>query len=486
MKKIIFRFNLMLFVLLAFSANTFSQSNGDIMWKRNFGGNYTDEFRSVTAVSDGIIVVGSSSSFNTGDWAGIAGGGSTDAIILKYNNNGNILWRKNLIKNRGSFFNSVTAVSDGIIAVGMSNSSTIAIIVKYDNNGNLIWQRDFEGYYATVTTALDGIIAVGSATSFGNNDWEDVVGKGLNDAIIVKYDNAGNVLWKKNFGGSSSDRFHSVTAVSDGVIAVGYSMQASFGNGDWEGITAKGFGSDAIIVKYNNNGDIVWKRNFGGNHVDTFNSVTAVSDGIIAVGNSFADSFGYGDWAGIARKGGQDATIIKYNHNGDMVWRKSFGGSGDDFYNSVTAVGNRIIAVGRSVVFNNGDWVGIARKGMIDAIIVEYDNNGDVVWRENFGGNNNDYYISVATVGDNIIAVGCSSFGSFGNGDWVGVWEKGEIDGIIVKYTIRTTDIILPSMVNQPKIVGLYSITGVQLQKQPEKGVYIIMYDDGVRKKVIK
>jgi len=61
------------------------------------------------------------------------------------------------------------------------------------------------------------------------------------------------VEWQSNFGGSGDDIFNSVTALSDGFVAVGRSSEDSFGNGDWEGVTGRG-GHDAIIVRYDNDG----------------------------------------------------------------------------------------------------------------------------------------------------------------------------------------------------------------------------------------
>ena len=43
----------------------------------------------------------------------------------------------------------------------------------------------------------------------------------------------GDLVWKKAFGGGDEDVFHSVTAGSDGCIAVGFSGARSFGTGDW-------------------------------------------------------------------------------------------------------------------------------------------------------------------------------------------------------------------------------------------------------------
>jgi len=448
--------NLFIFVvaMLLSVASAFAQTT-DVLWKKNFGGSDRDLYYSVIAVSDGIVAVGysSSASFGNGDWAGVTEKGSHDAIIVKHDNAGNVVWKKNFGGNNDDYYQSVTAVSDGVVAVGYSTTGSFgngdwkgvtgkgnwdAIIVKYDNAGNVVWKKNFggSGYdeYFSVTAVSDGVVAVGLSDSFGNGDWTGVTEKGGIDAIIIKYDNAGNVVWKKRFGGSDWDYFYSVTAVSDGVVAVGYSgISTSGGNGDWEGVTGKG-NDDAIIVKYDNAGNVIWKKNFGGSDRDLYYSVIAVSDGIVAVGYSSSASFGNGDWEGVTGKGNDDAIIVKYDNVGNVVWKKNFGGSDYDEYFSVTAISDGIVAVGLSNSFGNGDWTGVTEKGGIDAIIVKYDNAGNVVWKKNFGGSDYDRYYSVIAVSDGIVAVGWSNPESFGNGDWAGVTGKGNLDAIMVKY----------------------------------------------------
>ena len=444
---------------LMLAASAQAQNNLDILWAKNFGGIDDDYYNSVITLSDGIVAVGYSypSSFNSSDWAGIVGKGGQDAIIVKYDFNGNIVWKKNFGGSDFDKYNSVTKVSDGIVAVGYSYHSSFnsgdwagiagkgnddAIIVKYDFAGNVVWKNNFGGsgydVYNSVTTVSDGIVAVGYSGGFGSGDLSGLTGKGLNDAIIVKYDNNGDVVWKQNFGGSDRDHYGSVTTVSDGIVAVGCS-EGGFGNGDLSGLTGKG-GQDAIIVKYDNSGTVVWKNNFGGIIIDYYNSVSAVSDGIVAVGYS-QGGFGSGDLSGLTGKGLNDAIIVKYDNNGDVVWKQNFGGSDYDYYSSVTTVSDGIVAVGYSQGgFGSGDLSGLTGKGGQDAIIVKYDNSGTIVWKKDFGGSSHDRYNSVTTVSDGIVAVGYSN-GGFGSGDLSGLTGKGGIDAISVKYFLSVTNI---------------------------------------------
>ena len=370
---------------------------------RNFGGDGNDYFNSVIETNDGgIVAVGYSYSTD----AGFSNKGSADAIIVKYDRDGNQLWVKNFRGSGDDCFYSVVETNDGgIIAVGCSTSTSAgftnkggsdAIIVKYDSNGNQQWVKNFGGsgddcFYSVIETSDKGIIVVGysDSTNAGFNN------KGYDDAIMVKYDRDGNQLWVKNFGGTNGDYFTSAIEASDGgIIAVGYSNSTN------AGFTNKG-DVDAIVVKYDNEGNQQWINNFGGSSSDYFHSVIETSDGcIVVVGYSNSTN------AGFNNKGYDDAIMVKYDRDGNQLWVKNFGGSDDDYLNSVIEISDKgIIAVGYSDSTN----AGFNNKGYDDAIMVKYDRDGNQLWVKNFGGSDDDYLNSVIETSDKgIVAVGYS------------------------------------------------------------------------------
>jgi len=451
--KVLFSFFIFSFL---FPITSFAQ---EIIWKKNFGGNVLTEYNDIMDISGGVIAVGNGGECGFEDLEGLPNHGGADAIVIKYDKNGNVIWKRNFGGADFDTHTSVCKVPDGMVAVGYSRVKSFnngdwtgitgrglrdATIVKYNNNGNMIWGKNFGGEdddsFLAVTAVPDGIVAVGESYeySFGSGNWEGVNGKGDCDAIIVKYDHNGNLVWKRNFGGKSNDRFKSVTTLSDGVIAVGASSIGSFANGDWEGIESKG-GSDAILVKYDFDGNMVWKKNFGGSSGDDFYSVIVVEDGIVAVGDSSGPSMGTGDWTGHTAHGqnSTEATIVKFDIDGNVVWKNNFGGRSWQGFRSVAQLQDGFVAVGWALYncFDNGDWEGIHGKGTSDAIIVKFDNTGNVVWKKNFGGVSYDSYESVTYVSNSVIAVGSSYCDSFGSSDLEGLYCKGvAIDAIIVRY----------------------------------------------------
>ncbi|MCL2318263.1 MAG: PQQ-binding-like beta-propeller repeat protein [Methanomassiliicoccaceae archaeon] len=299
--------------------------DGKKMWEKNLNPSKVI-YGCVTTVSDGFVCVSDNDTYR----------GSI--IITKFNSDGGLIWQKKYDSQNGVSLESVAAVQGGIVAAGSSNQLFFgSIAVKFDNEGNKLWEKSlsfsmFGSGFSCVASAPDGFVAVES-----DKEWYTIGPDGKRDRTgsggkIVKCDNDGNLVWEEMFDPDGASTFTSVTAVSDGYVAVGKVFPESFGKGAWAYNKGRGGESDALIVKFDLNGNPVWWRNFGGSGLDSFENVVAVPNGVIAVGKSYPDSFGNGDWKGVdaKRNGGilaeADTIAVGYNESGIAMWAQNYEG----------------------------------------------------------------------------------------------------------------------------------------------------------------
>ena len=314
-------------------------SNLGVISQHGLGGSGNDYYYSVIQSSDGgYVAVGYQSS---------EGQGSTDALIVKYDSNLDVISQHGLGGSSSDYYRSVIQSSDGgYIAVGYQQSqgqgSTDALIVKYDSNLGVISQHGLGGsssdyYYSVIQSSDGGYIAVG---------YQQSQGQGGDDALIVKYDSNLGVISQHGLGGSGYDYYYSVIQSSDGgYIAVGH--QQSQGQGS----------TDALIVKYDSNLGVISQHGLGGSGYDYYRSVIQSSDGgYIAVGYQQSEG-----------QGGYDALIVKYDSNFNLITQKGLGGSSSDFYQSV-------------IQSNDGGYIAVGQQlshgeGSSDALIVKLPND---------------------------------------------------------------------------------------------------------------
>lgn len=286
-----------------------------------------------------------------------------------------------------------TRSSDGDIT-GKSSSDQDYWLLSLDSNGEKNWDRTYGGSLddkaANIEKTNDGGYIISGYTT--SNDGDVSENAGFHDYWIVKINGSGDIQWEKSFGFSGDDRCFRVIPTTDGgYFATGYlDIDASGGDGNdlingqntKSGMHSLG---DYWGIRMDENGNKIWRRYYGGSHVDQGKDVIQTSDGgFLLIGISESIDFDITN-----ARGANDFWVVKVNPDGDIVWEKSFGGSQSEFAYSVvnTTDGNFIITGDtRSSDFDVSNF-----KGNADVWMVKFNStNGSIIWEKTFGGSNFD------------------------------------------------------------------------------------------------
>ncbi len=185
-----------------------------------------------------------------------------------------------------------------------------------------------------------------------------------------------------------------------------------------------------FLLKTNIGGDILWTKTYGGTGTDKGYSVqkTFDPDGFIIAGYTETESTGF------------DMFLVKTDSDGNQEWTKTYGGAGTDKGYSVqqTSDGGFILSGVTTAEFG------------FDIRVVKTYPNGEEEWNRVFGNTLNDIGFSVDQTDGGFVVVGYTEiFGSGdedvlllkinddGNSDWERTFGGSGIDH---GYTVNTND----------------------------------------------
>ena len=268
---------------------------------------------------------------------------------------------------------------DSISLTGLSYDGFVG---KYNDEGAILWAQrigssSYDGAFH-VATDDDGNVVVagwfyGATCQIGDTS----VSGTLNtyDTWLAKWDSVGNLQWAKSITGGGYKRPIGLATDPDGnvVIQVGFQQtlfagSSSFTNSNGTQGTSGYY--DEAIVRYDPDGNFMWKVQIesphiysnnwyweysGGLDVDANYNIYAASSGsdTLSVGSSYQTAYG-----------GYDAFIIKLDSSGSVSWIRNGGGTSTDYVTDLKIDNNNKIFISgmsyNSILFGSQSATGTA------------------------------------------------------------------------------------------------------------------------------
>jgi len=374
------------FLFLLILVNQFQSQTAEvpeIEWQRTFGKkkyNYNVKANSIQQTNDGGYIVIGEARYDLPFSYGYA------AWIIKLNKTGVVQWENEYnIHYLSKSAQDVQQTNDGgFIIVGYvftsqeggGGSPIGAWILKLDKDGNLVWEKKYDGRFGmTIWQSSDGGFIIGGVDLFNDKGW------------ILKVDENGKLKWEKIDGST----IYSIQETKDGgIIAGGHKSR------------------DPWAIKLDNSGEKEWEVVVKSDSFNIIYSLMQTSDeGYILSGTSpvFPEN-GEPHW---------DASILKLDKSGNIEWEKIYGGSESERANSIeqTSDGGYIVAVSTKSL--DGDVKG--NYGGEDFWIMKLDDDGDMVWQQNYGGSDSDIPHSIHETNDGGFIVAGETLSSDGDVD---------------------------------------------------------------------
>jgi len=202
------------------------------------------------------------------------------------------------------------------------------------------------------------------------------------------------VEWQKCFGGSDSERPGSSIQLADS----NYIVVGSTGSNDGD-VSGNHGVQDVWIAKFDQIGNIIWQKCIGGSYNDFGMRIFNTSNNnifIVGVSGSF-DGDVSGNHSAISH---YDIWGIMLDDQGNMLWQKCYGGSGDEFAYKVIETSDSSLLLAGSTTSNDFDVSGNHSQDTLDVWVIKIDMSGNLIWQKCLGGTNDDKAYSICQAYD--------------------------------------------------------------------------------------
>jgi hypothetical protein len=319
-------------------------------------------------------------------------------------------WSIQLSSGGQTFPQESTIYDDSIYVVGYTDGSLPGytnygnqdgFITKINGKGEIEWilqfgtsQRDIAG---SVEVDDKGFIYVAGATG---GSLEGSSNKGYYDGFVMKLSPDKKIVWISQFGSTMSDFVYDIVVDGKGnVYAIGSTL------GSINGASHKG-DFDIFIVKLDPNGKMLWVKDVG-----TFYDDEAYVAGLDSSGNLYLTGYTSGELKHGASQGEEDAVVMKFTPDGNLVWVDQIGSTKRDEGRAL------VIDDENKALYLLGNTEGLLSKdiygshGWLDFYIAKISLTGNALWIKQYASTDESgdydvegYYITKAGNGDLLVS----------------------------------------------------------------------------------
>jgi len=285
----------------------------------------------VDELNGDIYVIGYNSSINY------------DVILIKYNSLGDQQWNITWDDGKNEIGYDIVLDSQNNIYVSGGNGTTFpnydAMLLKFNNVGQLVWKRYYDGGSYDSSWAL----------TIDSNDNIYMISESIlvsYDTVILKYNSSGDLQWSSIFDGPLYQVGHDIVLDDANNIYIG-------------GLEGSSPDYNYMMAKFDNSGNHIWNKTWGGTDNDQgFGIALDDSNNIYITG--FSQSFGVST---------KEITTVKFDNNGNKLWNQTWGSLFED--------------EGYSIAFDSAGYLYVGGYELFrDAVILKYTSDGTLVWNK--------------------------------------------------------------------------------------------------------
>lgn len=307
---------------------------------------------------------------------------------------------------------------------GDSPSYQNAFIASYTKQGQLNWLKTIGGEanlkYNDIAVNAHGLIYVcgsASGTSIdldpGDDHSDHQLPENTTGMVVGCYSNLGDLRWgsvipaEYNWELQSSITPNKIVLDKKGNVFITGSFQTTYMDLDPHlgiqaystTVTESDNNDDAFLVKYDQNGTYLWSTAIQSPDTDTGQSVAVDEKGNSYLCGSFSgESTNFSSGSGsisLTSLGETDIFLSKYNPDGNLLWAKNMGSSESEQANDIKLDNDTNIYVtgvyrGTADMDPGENETTISSRGNFDCFLAKYDKNGELIFANSIGSDEND------------------------------------------------------------------------------------------------